>query len=74
MRIFPQSNRAWGCHNGAVMSNNSSIPFILISVLINVMGLGLVIPVLPKLIETLAGGVELGARLNGLACFLRYTR
>jgi len=56
------------------MSNNSSIPFILISVLINVMGLGLVIPVLPKLIETLAGGVELGARLNGLACFLRYTR
>lgn len=55
-----------GCHNGAVMSKSASIPFILISVLINVMGLGLVIPVLPKLIETLAGGVEAGARLNGL--------
>ena len=66
MRILPQSAWAWGCHNGAVMSKNTSIPFILISVLINVMGLGLVIPVLPKLIETLAGGVELGARLNGL--------
>lgn len=54
------------------MSKQASIPFILISVLINVMGLGLVIPVLPRLIETLAGGVEAGARLNGL--FLRCTR
>ncbi|GIW33860.1 TCR/Tet family MFS transporter [Meiothermus sp.] len=47
-------------------ARTASIPFILISVLINVMGLGLVIPVLPKLIETLAGSVEAGARLNGL--------
>lgn len=49
-----------------VVSKNASISFILISVLINVLGLGLVIPVLPKLVETLAGGVEAGARLNGL--------
>lgn len=47
-------------------ARTASISFILISVLINVMGLGLVIPVLPKLIETLAGSVEAGARLNGL--------
>lgn len=56
------------CHNDVVMpsARTASISFILISVLINVMGLGLVIPVLPKLIETLAGSVEAGARLNGL--------
>lgn len=30
------------------------------------MGLGLVIPVLPKLIETLAGSVEAGAQYNGI--------
>ncbi len=47
-------------------TRTASITFILISVLINVMGLGLVIPVLPKLIETLAGSTEAGARLNGL--------
>lgn len=47
-------------------NRTASISFILISVLINVMGLGLVIPVLPKLIETLAGSVEVGAQLNGI--------
>jgi len=40
--------------------------FILVSVLINVMGLGLVIPVLPKLIEALAGSVQAGAYFNGI--------
>jgi DHA1 family tetracycline resistance protein-like MFS transporter len=44
----------------------ASMVFILISVLINVMGLGLVIPVLPKLIEHLAGGVQAGAYYNGI--------
>jgi DHA1 family tetracycline resistance protein-like MFS transporter len=47
-------------------SKAASIPFILVSVLINVMGLGLVIPVLPKLIQSLAGSVEAGALLNGI--------
>jgi MFS transporter, DHA1 family, tetracycline resistance protein len=47
-------------------SRNASMVFILVSVLINVMGLGLVIPVLPKLIETLAGSVEAGAQYNGI--------
>ncbi|HEU4743554.1 MAG TPA: TCR/Tet family MFS transporter [Meiothermus sp.] len=48
------------------MQRQASIVFILISVLINVMGLGLVIPVLPKLIEELAGGVQAGALYNGV--------
>jgi len=47
-------------------TRTASITFILISVLINVMGLGLVIPVLPKLIQTLAGNVEAAAQLNGI--------
>ncbi|RDI94763.1 MFS transporter [Meiothermus sp. QL-1] len=49
-----------------VPNRTASMPFILASVLISVMGLGLVIPVLPKLIEELSGSVEAGARLNGL--------
>lgn len=48
------------------MRRQASMVFILISVLINVMGLGLVIPVLPKLIEHLAGSVQAGAYYNGI--------
>jgi len=44
----------------------ASIAFILISVLINVMGLGLIIPVLPKLIETLAGSTSAASQYNGI--------
>ena len=47
-------------------SRTASMSFILISILINVMGLGLIIPVLPKLIEQLAGGVQAGAFYNGI--------
>ncbi|WP_299431050.1 TCR/Tet family MFS transporter [uncultured Meiothermus sp.] len=47
-------------------ARTASLAFILISVLINVMGLGLIIPVLPKLIATLAGSVEAGAQINGI--------
>ncbi len=48
------------------MRRQASVVFILISILINVMGLGLVIPVLPKLIEQLAGGVTQGSLYNGV--------
>lgn len=47
-------------------SRTASVSFILITILINVMGLGLIIPVLPKLIEQLAGGVQAGAFYNGI--------
>jgi DHA1 family tetracycline resistance protein-like MFS transporter len=48
------------------MQRTASITFILITILINVMGLGLIIPVLPKLIEQLAGGVQAGSLYNGV--------
>lgn len=50
----------------APMRRQASLIFILVSVLINVMGLGLIIPVLPKLIEELAGGVSAGSLYNGV--------
>ncbi|HEX8517819.1 MAG TPA: tetracycline resistance MFS efflux pump, partial [Bacteroidia bacterium] len=36
--------------------NNKALSFIFITVLIDVIGLGIIIPVLPKLIEELIGG------------------
>lgn len=48
------------------MQRQASMAFILVSVLINVMGLGLVIPVLPALIQELAGNVSAGSFYNGV--------
>ncbi len=47
------------------MRRQASLIFILITVLIDVMGLGLIIPVLPKLIEELAGSADKGAQYLG---------
>lgn len=48
------------------MRRSASMTFILVVFLIDTMGLGLIIPVLPRLIEQLAGGINAGSLYNGL--------
>lgn len=49
---------------------NNALTFIFITVLIDVIGLGIIIPVLPKLIEELTGeGLSAAARYGGLLTF-----
>lgn len=48
------------------MRRSASMTFILVVFLIDTMGLGLIIPVLPKLIKQLAGSLRTGSLYNGV--------
>ncbi|MER3483950.1 MAG: MFS transporter [Meiothermus sp.] len=48
------------------MRRSASMTFILVVFLIDTMGLGLIIPVLPKLIEQLSGSLSAGSLYNGV--------
>jgi len=51
-------------------ANRHAITFIFITMLIDVMGLGLILPILPKLIETLAhAGMDVAARIGAWLMF-----
>ena len=47
-------------------SRRAAVAFILVTVLLDVMALGLVIPVLPKLVESMAGSTQQGALIFGV--------
>ncbi len=47
-------------------SRRAAVAFILVTVLLDVMALGLVIPVLPKLVEQMAGSTQRGALIFGV--------
>ena len=49
-----------------VSKRQASLGFIFITLFLDVMGLGLIIPVLPKLVESFAGGEAEASRIFGL--------